>query len=191
MTTFNKILIENIENDSISKEDYYKIINLLSEIKIINIKYKHLEKEKSYLIKELRYIKTKQANQIYNKFEKELNSSINRIYNIEEIELFQKTLNLKKEIISIIKKYPSNTLSKSSVLKYKNELNRLINKKETIKNEINYNKNELNFCKNHMHKKQTLEQYINKLTRFYLPKTEKEILKQQFYIDIFSKNKGR
>jgi hypothetical protein len=191
MTTFNKILIENIENDSISKEDYYKIINLLSEIKIINIKYKHLEKEKSYLIKELRYIKTKQSNQIYNKFEKELNSSINRIYNIEEIELFQKTLNLKKEIISIIKKYPSNTLSKSSVLKYKNELNRLINKKETIKNEINYNKNELNFCKNHMHKKQTLEQYINKLTRFYLPKTEKEILKQQFYIDIFSKNKGR
>ncbi len=191
MTTFNKILIENIENDSISKEDYYKIINLLSEIKIINIKYKHLEKEKSYLIKELRYIKTKQSNQIYNKFEKELNSSINRIYNIEEIELFQKTLNLKKEIISIIKKYPSNTLSKSSVLKYKNELNRLINKKETIKNEINYNKNELNFCKNHLHKKQTLEQYINKLTRFYLPKTEKEILKQQFYIDIFSKNKGR
>lgn len=191
MTTFNKILIENIENDIISKEDYYKIINLLSEIKIINIKYKHLEKEKSYLIKELRYIKTKQSNQIYNKFEKELNSSINRIYNIEEIELFQKTLNLKKEIISIIKKYPSNTLSKSSVLKYKNELNRLINKKETIKNEINYNKNELNFCKNHMHKKQTLEQYINKLTRFYLPKTEKEILKQQFYIDIFSKNKGR
>ncbi|MBQ8660520.1 MAG: hypothetical protein IJ473_02985 [Alphaproteobacteria bacterium] len=191
MTTFNKILIENIENDSISKEDYYKITNLLSEIKIINIKYKHLEKEKSYLIKELRYIKTKQSNQIYNKFEKELNSSINRIYNIEEIELFQKTLNLKKEIISIIKKYPSNTLSKSSVLKYKNELNRLINKKETIKNEINYNKNELNFCKNHMHKKQTLEQYINKLTRFYLPKTEKEILKQQFYIDIFSKNKGR
>ena len=191
MTTFNKILIENIENDSISKEDYYKIINLLSEIKIINIKYKHLEKEKSYLIKELRYIKTKQSNQIYNKIEKELNSSINRIYNIEEIELFQKTLNLKKEIISIIKKYPSNTLSKSSVLKYKNELNRLINKKETIKNEINYNKNELNFCKNHMHKKQTLEQYINKLTRFYLPKTEKEILKQQFYIDIFSKNKGR
>ncbi|MBP3615622.1 MAG: hypothetical protein J6J27_01795 [Alphaproteobacteria bacterium] len=191
MTTFNKILIENIENDSISKEDYYKIINLLSEIKIINIKYKHLEKEKSYLIKELQYIKTKQSNQIYNKFEKELNSSINRIYNIEEIELFQKTLNLKKEIISIIKKYPSNTLSKSSVLKYKNELNRLINKKETIKNEINYNKNELNFCKNHMHKKQTLEQYINKLTRFYLPKTEKEILKQQFYIDIFSKNKGR
>ena len=133
MTTFNKILIENIENDSISKEDYYKIINLLSEIKIINIKYKHLEKEKSYLIKELRYIKTKQSNQIYNKFEKELNSSINRIYNIEEIELFQKTLNLKKEIISIIKKYPSNTISKSSVLKYKNELNRLINKKETIK----------------------------------------------------------
>ena len=191
MTTFNKILIENIENDSISKEDYYKITNLLSEIKIINIKYKHLEKEKSYLIKELRYIKTKQSNQIYNKFEKELNSSINMIYNIEEIELFQKTLNLKKEIISIIKKYPSNTLSKSSVLKYKNELNRLINKKETIKNEINYNKNELNFCKNHMHKKQTLEQYINKLTRFYLPKTEKEILKQQFYIDIFSKNKGR
>lgn len=191
MTTFNKILIENIENDSISKEDYYKIINLLSEIKIINIKYKHLEKEKSYLIKELRYIKTKQSNQIYNKIEKELNSSINRIYNIEEIELFQKTLNLKKEIISIIKKYPSNTLSKSSVLKYKNELNRLINKKETIKNEINYNKNELNFCKNHLHKKQTLEQYINKLTRFYLPKTEKEILKQQFYIDIFSKNKGR
>ena len=191
MTTFNKILIENIENDSISKEDYYKIINLLSEIKIINIKYKHLEKEKSYLIKELRYIKTKQSNQIYNKFEKELNSSINRIYNIEEIELFQKTLNLKKEIISIIKKYPSNTLSKSSVLKYKNELNRLINKKETIKNEINYNKNELNFCKNHLHKKQTLEQYINKLTRFYLPKTEKAILKQQFYIDIFSKNKGR
>lgn len=191
MTTFNKILIENIENDSISKEDYYKIINLLSEIKIINIKYKHLEKEKSYLIKELRYIKTKQSNQIYNKFEKELNSSINRIYNIEEIELFQKTLNLKKEIISIIKKYPSNTLSKSSVLKYKNELNRLIDKKETIKNEINYNKNELNFCKNHLHKKQTLEQYINKLTRFYLPKTEKEILKQQFYIDIFSKNKGR
>ena len=191
MTTFNKILIENIENDSISKEDYYKIINLLSEIKIINIKYKHLEKEKYYLIKELRYIKTKQSNQIYNKFEKELNSSINRIYNIEEIELFQKTLNLKKEIISIIKKYPSNTLSKSSVLKYKNELNRLINKKETIKNEINYNKNELNFCKNHLHKKQTLEQYINKLTRFYLPKTEKEILKQQFYIDIFSKNKGR
>ena len=105
--------------------------------------------------------------------------------------MFQKTLNLKKEIISIIKKYPSNTLSKSSVLKYKNELNRLISKKETIKNEINYNKNELNFCKNHMHKKQTLEQYINKLTRFYLPKTEKEILKQQFYIDIFSKNKGR
>ena len=191
MTTFNKILIENIENDSISKEDYYKIINLLSEIKIINIKYKHLEKEKSYLIKELRYIKTKQSNQIYNKIEKELNSSINRIYNIEEIELFQKTLNLKKEIISIIKKYPSNTLSKSSVLKYKNELNRLINKKETIKNEINYNKNELNFCKNYLHKKQTLEQYINKLTRFYLPKTEKEILKQQFYIDIFSKNKGR
>ena len=191
MTTFNKILIENIENDSISKEDYYKIINFLFEIKIINIKYKHLEKEKSYLIKELRYIKTKQSNQIYNKFEKELNSSINRIYNIEEIELFQKNLNLKKEIISIIKKYPSNTLSKSSVLKYKNELNRLINKKETIKNEINYNKNELNFCKNHLHKKQTLEQYINKLTRFYLPKTEKEILKQQFYIDIFSKNKGR
>ncbi len=191
MSTFNKILINNIENYSISKEDYCQIITLLSELKEIENKRKKLQKEKIFLSNEVFFIQCKKTNKIYDSAEKELNSYINKIYNIDEIQLFEKSLETKKEILKIIQKYPSSTLSKSSILKYEKAIKQLIKKQKIIENEINESKKELLFLKNNIYRKRSIERYINNLTRFEIPKIKKKILKQQFYIDIFSKNKGR
>ncbi|MBR4316906.1 MAG: hypothetical protein IKP65_08105, partial [Alphaproteobacteria bacterium] len=117
MTTFNKILINCIENDIISKDDYYKILTLLSEIKDNEIKLKKLRQEEKYLNNELIFLKSKYTLS-QNSAQKEINSSLNRLYNIEEIELFQKSLNAKKEIFKTIKKYQLPQRIKSSVKKY-------------------------------------------------------------------------
>ena len=190
MSTFNKNLINSIESDSISKEDYYKILTLLSIIKTNKSKLNELEKEKQYLINELLFIQNKKQNQIYYFAQKELNDSINRICIKYEIEIFKKFLTTQKEIFKIIQKYPSLQQSKSSVQKYKKRLKYLNSQREQIKNEIKENQNELRILKNHFYQKQTLERYTNNLIRFALPKIEKEILKQKFYIDLFTK-KGR
>ncbi len=191
MTTFNKKLINCIENDTISKEDYYKILTYLSIIKETQNKYINLEKEKLYLTNEILFIQSKDNNQIYYSTKKELNDSINRIYNIDEIELFKKLLNTKKEIYRIVQKYTNLQQSKSSIKKYLKNIQYLNNKKSKIENEIKENKESLLILKKQSHKKTNLEHYNNKLIRFQLPQIEKEILKQEFYIDIFSKNKGR
>ena len=191
MTTFNKILINSIENDTISKDDYYKILTLLSEIKDNKNKSKELEKEKLYLINELLFIKSKDSKQIYYFAQKELNDSLNYLYNTKEIELFKKLLNAQKGIFEILQKYSPPQQSKSSIKKYTKHLQYLNNKKAQIEDEIQKNKNELRIIKTHFHKKQTLERYNNNLIRFALPHTKKEILKQKLYIEIFTKNKGR
>lgn len=190
MTTFNKILINCIENDIISKDDYYKILTLLSEIKNNEIKLKKLRQEEKYLNNELIFLKSKYTLS-QNSAQKEINSSLNRLYNIEEIELFQKSLNAKKEIFKTIKKYQLPQRIKSSVKKYLNHLEYLTNKKEKLEQEIQKNQDDLRILKNRFHKKQTLEHYNNNLIRFELPKMKKEILKQEFYIELFTKNKGR
>ena len=191
MTTFNKILINSIENDSISKEDYYKIIELLAKFRSNEKKYINLKKEKDFLLSELHFIRTRKHNILYSNVEKEINYSLNKIFSMDEINIYKDSLNIKKEIFQIIIKYQPQYNLKSNNKKFEKYLKFLEAKKIKIKKEIDFGKEELSFLKKDNIKKNKHELYLNYISRYKLPQVEKEILKQQFYIDNFSKTKTK
>ncbi|MBR1544980.1 MAG: hypothetical protein IJ638_03505, partial [Alphaproteobacteria bacterium] len=66
-------------------------------------------------------------------------------------------------------------------------VNRLKEKDLSKEREIFNCKEEIKFLKNNQKIKSNTESYLNNLERKILPQIEKEILTQQFYINLFSK----
>ena len=181
MTTFNKILIENIDKNTISKENILQILDALNTIceneKLID----KLKIERQHLENELFFIKSKN----FNSEKVEMNNEINVTVS-NELEFFKENLFLKEKIYKILIKV-NPQLSKSSVTKYIKKLGYLNNKKVRKEREIFNCKEEIKFLKNNQKIKSNTESYLNNLERKILPQIEKEILTQQFYINLFSK----
>ncbi len=190
MTTFNKILLSNMENQTISKENYYKILNLLAIIKENRLKENELNKEKQNLLKDLSFIKSLHDRYLHDSIKNEIMNNINLICNKTEIDLYQSTLSAKQKIFEIIPSIAPQ-YTKSSTSKYNKQMKKLLKEKEKIEKEIKYNKNELRFLKGNTIQNQIFENYINNLIQKKLPKIKKEILKQKYYAELFSQIKGR
>lgn len=196
MTTFNKILLENIENNTILKEDLLEILKLLNTISSNQKHINNIKKEKQNLEKDVFFIKNCYNNSpkyqnIYTSNINEINNEIDKILLIDSINILKSNYLLKQQIYKIMAKYNKNNLIKSSTTKYKKKLESLNIKKEKILNEIKNTEFDIKFLKVNTKTKNDMENYINTLKRKNLFQIEKEIAKQNFYISIFDKNKGR